>query len=123
LDTLAVTSDAKLLRGTGCASGSGERPPTDDGTVRMSLLAAPNPTMGSTSITLTSLAGSLLSVAVVDVRGHIVRHLARSLKSTGRESIAWDASDDTGTRVRPGIYFVRMQTAGGQRTTSLIVLR
>lgn len=51
--------------------------------------------------------GTPVSIGVYDLAGRVVRRLANETRSAGIHEIRWDAIDASGTRVRPGVYFVR----------------
>ncbi len=59
-----------------------------------------------------ALAGTTFELSVFDPTGRRVRVLDRGLARAGQRLIDWDQKDDTGRRVRPGVYFVSFRTAG-----------
>jgi hypothetical protein len=54
-----------------------------------------------------------VQVNVYDVAGRQVRKLADRLFPEGETSLAWDGTDDTGTKVPRGVYFVRTSVQSG----------
>jgi flagellar hook assembly protein FlgD len=60
---------------------------------------------------------------VHDVAGRRVRVLEDSFREAGRHAAVWDGRDGTGRRVAAGVYFVRLQAAGGELTRKIVLLR
>src|SRR5688572_1532744 len=87
-----------------------------------SLLFYPNPAFlsaGGVSLQAIGVAG-VFTGRVYDVRGRIVRHLLGNASTSGR---VWDARDDSGRAVKPGIYFVTVQNGGATRTGRVLLMR
>jgi len=62
------------------------------------------------------------SIEVIDVTGRRVRDVARGSYAAGEHTVAWDLRDDDGRKVRPGLYFLRLGTAGETRTRRFVAL-
>jgi hypothetical protein len=71
----------------------------------------PNPSFGSATIAFTLARGGPTTLAVVDVAGRVVVRLMDGDQPAGRYEVAWDASA-AGRRLRAGVYFVRLGSAG-----------
>jgi predicted extracellular nuclease len=69
----------------------------------------PNPSDGVATIVVSG--ESPATITIHDARGRRVRRL--SPPDTDANNICWDGKDDTGRRVAPGVYFVRVQGAAG----------
>jgi hypothetical protein len=63
-----------------------------------------------------------VSVDVLDPQGRLVRRLQDGVSPAGWFTLAWDARDAQGNAAAPGLYFVRVRTAGGERMKRLVVL-
>jgi flagellar hook assembly protein FlgD len=87
----------------------------DDVAAAVSLSWCPNPFKSTTSIAYTLTAPAEVSLAVYDVAGHRVRKLAFGMRGAGEHRVAWDGSDDTGSTVANGTYFLRLEA--GDRVT------
>lgn len=59
-------------------------------------------------------------VTVHDLQGRIVRRIA---VAPGASETVWDGTDETGKRIRPGPYFVRLEHAGRTASTRVVVIR
>jgi hypothetical protein len=81
----------------------------------------PNPAMissGGTFLHTIGVAGPYKG-KVYDVHGRVVRHLLGNA-TTG---ILWDAKDDLGQRVRPGVYLFEIEAGGVTRNSRVVLLR
>jgi len=67
--------------------------------------------------------GAKTEVSIFDVRGRLVKRLARGAYPQGYNVAMWDGRDDQGRKVGSGIYFLRAISLGEQRTLRLSVLR
>jgi hypothetical protein len=54
-----------------------------------------------------------LEAAIHDLSGRSVRTLRQMASASGPTELYWDARDQTGTRVSPGVYFISAQDAEG----------
>lgn len=60
---------------------------------------------------------------VYDARGAFVRNLFRGSAPAGTRSISWDARDRASRDVPSGLYFLRLRSAVGVRTTKVVLMR
>ena len=63
--------------------------------------------------------GSHYTVDVFDVRGRRMRHIAGVVN----DQTFWDARDDEGNLVRPGVYFIHAETGGRTATARVALIR
>lgn len=78
----------------------------------------PNPFNPSTTIRYTLAAGGAVRLAVYDVLGREVAVLADGRQAAGPHAVQWAAGALPG-----GVYFVRLATPGGVRTTRAVLLK
>ena len=64
-----------------------------------------------------------LGAAVYDLAGRRVATLVTGAHPGGEHRLAWDARDDHGHSVAPGVYFYRMRAPEFSRTKRMILLR
>ncbi|MCR4437777.1 MAG: FlgD immunoglobulin-like domain containing protein [bacterium] len=83
--------------------------------------AFPNPCRGATRISLSLARESSARVAIVDLRGALVKVLAEGSLPPGEHGLTWDGKDQHGRELPAGIYFCRV-TAGGEHRVEKIVL-
>jgi hypothetical protein len=84
---------------------------------------SPSPARAGDAITLRFVLAQQghASVRVLDVSGRLVRTLTLPSASPGEQAIAWDALDQSGRRVRPGLYLVRVDGVGAQLSGRAVV--
>jgi len=83
----------------------------------------PNPFTSSTTITFALAQASDVSLEIYDLTGRKVRSLASGRRVAGNHEVRWDGTNDGGRRVASGIYFSRLETAGGTVTRHLNLVR
>jgi cytochrome c peroxidase len=90
-------------------------------TPRLFLGGGPNPFHGATEITFTLPGESAVSLDVFDVAGRQVRRLVTERRGPGLHRVVWDATNDRGQAVVPGVYFYRLK-ANRQANVQRVVL-
>jgi len=85
--------------------------------------AVPSPTSGATTFRLSVPRPMELSLAVYDIGGRLVRVLLRGTEPAGERSVAWDGRDDSGQRVRSGIFYARLVADGRTIDRSVVSLQ
>lgn len=83
----------------------------------------PNPTHGSTTVTLALPRPASARVTAYDVNGRLVRTLWNGPMEAGVRTIAWDGRSDRGGRVPGGIYFIRLESENQLAVRRLAILR
>jgi hypothetical protein len=86
---------------------------------------SPNPAAGPVTISF-ELGAALEGPAQLlcyDLGGRVVRTLARARMAAGHDRWTWDAKDEQGRRVAPGIYFVELRAGGFVTRGRVLVLR
>jgi len=85
----------------------------------------PNPASSTASIELGLSADDLggAGLVIYDLSGRIVRDLSSELTVQGEMTLRWNCTDESGTPVPGGIYFVVLRTAENRNVQSMIVSR
>lgn len=83
----------------------------------------PNPFNPGTTIRYDIEKQGFTLLVIHDVLGRQVRTLLSSVQMPGRYSVAWDGSDDHGTKVSTGIYLLRLQHESSVLTQKMILLK
>ncbi len=114
---MATWGDSVYVTGVGA-------PPTHafGGAVDLSP-AWPNPFQAQSTVDFNWLETGSADRSVFDGTGRRVATLASGQLSAGQHRAAWNGKDGAGRDVGPGLFFVRLQTAGGSVTRSLIHIR
>ena len=90
---------------------------------RGQLSCAPNPIQGQATISFAVPNGQgPATVSVFDVRGRLVRTFSTNM-SGGKGSLVWDGRTNVGQDLSSGIYYVRLQHAGGTLKTGVVLLK
>jgi len=90
---------------------------------------APNPVRGSARFaysigTDAARSGPIdVSLALRDVQGRVVRRLARTRQGVGQYSVNWNADDDHGRPVAPGIYYLQLSAGPRHQAVRVAVVR
>ncbi len=77
----------------------------------------------STTIPFALKTAAPVRIVISDILGRVVRVLTDSDMGAGSHSVQWDGRDGSGTLVAPGMYIVRLQSAGVIATLKLTVVR
>ena len=89
---------------------------------RLALSApSPNPARGAVRLDVTLDSSAQVEVIVFDAAGRRIHVLARGVLAPGRHPLAWDGRDARGSRVAPGVYFVRASDGSASSTQRLVV--
>jgi hypothetical protein len=84
----------------------------------------PNPASADTRIALAFPSGGTTArLAVYGLDGRRVRVLLDRDVAAGERAVSWDATNDAGQRVGPGIYFVRLEWGAQHLQRKLAILR
>lgn len=135
-DTLQIASDDPdeplarvILSGLGVDPYDVEDPPgKETETLRIPEVtvlhpASPTPFRARTQIRFDLSRSGHVNMVLFDVAGRQVRTLVDGPESAGYRRVEWDARDDRGIAVAPGMYFCRFTGAGVVSTQRLLLLR
>jgi hypothetical protein len=86
-------------------------------------MPSPNPFARSTHVAFDLARRGRVSLRVYGVDGRLVRTLVDADREPGRYASDWDGRDDLGRAVAASVYFVRLETAGFERTHKMMLLR
>jgi hypothetical protein len=85
----------------------------DPAASRDAIVAAhPNPSRGRTAIAFSLARAGGADLGVFDAQGRTVRSLISGDRAAGPGSAVWDGARDDGSAAGPGVYFIRLVTAG-----------
>jgi hypothetical protein len=84
---------------------------------------SPNPFAVSTVVRFDLPEVGFVSIKVYDIKGRVATTLTERTWPPGSQSVDWDGADQGGTRVSPGIYFVRMEAGEFKATSKLLLMR
>ena len=83
----------------------------------------PNPFNPRTTIAFELATSGDVRLDVFDLRGKLVRSLARGRLEAGRHELVWDGADDRRRPLASGTYFLRLVTEGVRESRKLTLLK
>ncbi len=99
-------------------------PPPGPENLRDEIFATtPNPFAGTTRVAFSRSAPGRVEARVFDVRGALVRTLAAGEMGAGLHVQPWDGCDDSGSRLSPGVYLLRVRIPALRSVQKLVILR
>jgi flagellar hook assembly protein FlgD len=86
-------------------------------------MASGNPARGSARFSVALPEREEVELRVYNVKGGVVKELARDVRQPGYHIIGWDGRDQQGRPVAAGIYFVHLRAGAFDRTMRVTMMR
>lgn len=83
----------------------------------------PNPFHPHTRISYSLKDAAPVRIAIYNQKGQLVRVLCDAAQGVGNHQIAWDGTDNAGSRVGNGIYFYRLTSGDYTQTKKMLMLK
>ena len=83
----------------------------------------PNPFKSTTAITFTQDRDEYVSLAIYSMAGQLVKTLVSEVRAAGNHTIVWEADDDKGELVPPGMYIYILKTNEKQLSKKMLILK
>jgi outer membrane protein assembly factor BamB len=83
-------------------------------------LPTPNPSGGSVTLTFSAPPGADAECVVYSPAGQLVRRVAVDLRGMG--SVTWDGLNESGSRVAPGVYMVRLCSSEASSFRKVVIV-
>lgn len=83
----------------------------------------PNPFNPSTTIEFVMEEAGPVNLSIYDISGKVVRTLANGVLAPGRKTLKWDATDNSGNIVAPGVYFYSLRTSDFSETKKMMLIK
>jgi len=83
----------------------------------------PNPFAERASISFATAQRGEVNVSVFDTAGRRVATLMNAMRDAGTHSVVWNGRDAAAERVSAGVYFVRVESADGTRSSRVVHLQ
>ncbi len=83
----------------------------------------PNPFSVNTNIEFQLPSDQKLKVVVYDLQGKVVKNLTEQLFFSGKNTVIWDGTNDSGNRVNQGLYFYVLMNNNGRVSKKMIYTR
>lgn len=87
------------------------------------LTCYPNPFCRETTVRYFLDEAAPVRLEIFNLQGECISTLVTMNRERGDHFIVWDGTSDTGSRVEPGVYTIRLTTATGTETIKLILIR
>ena len=85
--------------------------------------AYPNPFNPSTTISYQLEDAGMISLAVFDINGRLIKSLVSGKQSGGAYTVEWKGNDNSGQMVSAGLYFYRLSVDNGSQTRKMLLLK
>jgi len=97
----------------------------EDRPIRIHIRSIPPVVAGDQQIAVYRLFGSRnvalpIRVAIYDMKGHLIRKLTDSQQSPGNYVVTWNGKDNTGSKVKSGIYYCSVSSGEIRETVPVI---
>lgn len=83
--------------------------------------SSPNPFSARTVISYYLADAGAVKLSVYDIHGSMVKKLVDTRQEQGAQSVTWDATNEAGARVKPGLYLYRIQSGKSVATGKMTV--
>jgi len=100
-----------------------EKKPAKEKFVNSLLPPFPSIATKKTTISFTVAQTGKVSIKIYDEAGRLIKTLFSQRVEKGKYEIPWNLSDDSGRKVKKGVYFVRMEVGEFSKTREIVVLR
>ncbi|MBM2816128.1 MAG: hypothetical protein HW421_2890 [Ignavibacteria bacterium] len=87
-----------------------------------SLSCSPNPAVSQLNISLNLSNSEFVSLSIFDIRGNLIKTLESRWLASGGSNLSWNLCNDAGSRVAPGVYYVRAIAGNFAQNTKIVVL-
>lgn len=83
----------------------------------------PNPFDNNTTIKFSLRESSWITLNIFDIRGTLIKCLAKGHYSNGSHSVAWDGKDNDGNSVSNGLYYYNLDNGKEKSVKKIIIFR
>lgn len=95
----------------------------DGGGKTLVAMARPNPLTSVSAISFSLASKSAVRVRIVNVEGRVICNLLDGWLPPGPNEVTWQATDDSGRLVAPGVYFAEVAAGDQTAAARIVVLR
>jgi hypothetical protein len=82
----------------------------------------PNPSRGVTTVGYALPYPAVVTMAVIDVAGRVVRRIEFDRVAAGMHQARWDGRDSSGRKAPSGVYFMRLQAGSESRQQRIVFM-
>ena len=89
----------------------------------LSLANYPNPFNPQTTIVFSLPERGMANLNIYNLKGQLVKNLARETRDAGSHTIVWNGRDEAGRKVSSGIYYYRLEASGRSQTRKMLLVK
>ena len=78
---------------------------------------------GSIEIEYTLARESTVQLRILDISGRVIRATLAHSEGAGPHEFRWDGTDETGSKMPPGVYLYELRLNGASQTRKAVLLR
>ena len=83
----------------------------------------PNPFNSSTTINFDLHADAVVKITIYDLSGNLVNNLLNSIRTSGHQTVEWNATNNQGQKVSSGVYLYNVDVGGFVRSGKMVMLK
>jgi hypothetical protein len=83
----------------------------------------PNPSRGTSLVTYSLEKSGPASLAVYSIDGRLVKSLVHEVQNAGSHQFMWDGTNERGSAISSGMFYIRLEAAGVLKTRVVSVIR
>ena len=83
----------------------------------------PNPFSQETELSYTLPQAGAIRLSIYDLSGRHMTLLAEGAQEAGRHTVKWNARNNRGQKLSPGVYFARLESVDGIATRKIVLTR
>jgi ELWxxDGT repeat protein len=87
------------------------------------IIIAPNPFSNSSTISFTLSTSQKVSIQIFDIEGRLIKTLANEQMPAGVHQITWNATNENGSAVANGMYYLKLNVGNYTETKKLSVIK
>jgi hypothetical protein len=120
-DAWTYFSDTWAVSLAGTVAGVGDHETCSS--VALLRAPVPNPSHGAMTVSYSIAEAGRIQLGVYDLSGRLVRGLVDEERPAGAGTAIWSGADESGLRLGPGVYFVRLAGPGIHLTRKAVLLK
>jgi len=91
-------------------------------TSKISMHSYPNPFKECTNIEFILSKKTFVSLEIIDITGRVIDVIVNKTLQSGKHTLVWERTNNNGTLVKKGMYYMLLQTEDGIFSKPLLVL-
>lgn len=84
---------------------------------------SPNPFQGETTIEFNLINSEKVNISIYDFMGELVKQFEINDCKIGKNSIVWDGTNESGSELKNGVYFIKILSGPNSLTRKVIMIK